>query len=264
MTEKVSRNIVLTVAYDGGDFFGFQSQAGTGLPTIQETLETAIGKLTSEKVAVAGSGRTDTGVHAWGQVVNFFTASTIPPERWRLALAPHLPESVVIRESREGPANFHARFSAKEKTYVYQFYCRPAPSPFYRRYSHHVPYALEVAAMQEAASYLEGSHDFRAFCAAGAKTKSFVREIYACRLEVEGPLLRLTVRGSGFLWHMVRIIAGTLLEVGAGKRRPQDIPMLLGWGDRRLTGLTLPPQGLILYHVDYGENWSSPQGAERL
>ncbi|MEL7625153.1 MAG: tRNA pseudouridine(38-40) synthase TruA [Clostridiales bacterium] len=252
MIERDGRNIVLTVAYDGTDFFGFQSQAGTGLPTIQESLETAIYKLTGETITIEGSGRTDTGVHAWGQVVNFFTKSTIPPERWMLALVPYLPEAIVIRESRQAAADFHARFSAKEKTYVYQFYCHAVPSPFHRRYSYHVTYDLDLAAMQEAASYLEGSHDFRAFCAAGARTKTFVREIYECGLEKEGHLLRLFVRGNGFLWNMVRIIAGTLLEVGAGKRRPQDMPVLLGLGDRKLTGATLPPQGLTLQQVEYG------------
>ena len=246
------QNIRLTVAYDGTDFFGFQSQAGTGLPTIQECLEEAIIKLTGgQRSPVEGSGRTDTGVHAWGQVVNFFTDSTIPPERWAPAMVPHLPESIIVRRSEAADPAFHARFSAKEKTYVYQFYRGEAPSPFYRRYAYHVPYDLDLPAMKEAASLFQGEHDFRAFCAAGAKTKSFVREIYACTLDEEKSLLRLSVCGSGFLWHMVRILAGTLLEVGAGKQRAQDIPVLLGLGDRKLAGTTLPPQGLILHNVKY-------------
>ena len=252
MTAPISpRTIVLTVAYDGADFFGFQSQAGTGLPTIQETLEQAALRLTGEHLTITGAGRTDTGVHAWGQVVSFRTGSPVPPERWKLALIPYLPESIVVRESREGAPDFHARFSAKAKTYIYQYYCGPTPSPFYRRYAYHVPYRLDLDAMKEAASLFEGGHDFRAFCAAGAKVKSYTREIYACRFETEGPLLRLSVRGNGFLWHMVRTLAGTLLEVGAGKRRPADIPVLLGLGDRRLVGVTLPPQGLILHSVEY-------------
>lgn len=249
--DKRGRNIVLTVAYDGTDFFGFQKQAGSGLPTIQESLEDALFRLTGEGLTVEGSGRTDTGVHAWGQVVHFFSESTIPPGRWAPAMIPYLPDSIVVRAGREAPPDFHARFSAKEKTYIYQFYQGVTPSPFYRRYAYHVPYRLDLPAMREAASYFEGTHDFRAFCAAGTKAKSFVREIYGCRLDEEKPLLTLTVRGNGFLWHMVRIIAGTLLEVGAGKRRPEDIPVLLGLGDRALTGVTLPPQGLILYSVDY-------------
>ena len=242
---------MLTVAYDGTDFFGFQSQAGTGLPTIQEALEDAIFRLTGARTAVEGSGRTDTGVHAWGQVVHFFSESTIPPERWSLAMPPYLPESIIIRESREALPGFHARFSAKEKTYVYQFYCHRTPHPFYRRYACHVPYAFNLAAMQEAAALFEGSHDFRAFCAAGAKVKSYVREVFSCKLEEEGHLLKLVIRGNGFLWHMVRIIAGTLLEAGAGKRRPEDVPVLLGMGDRRQTGVTLPAHGLILHSVGY-------------
>jgi tRNA pseudouridine38-40 synthase len=254
------RNIRLTVAYDGTDFFGFQSQAGTGLPTIQEALEDAICRLAGERLHVEGSGRTDTGVHAWGQVVNFFTESTIPPERWTPALIPYLPESIVVRRSEEAAPDFHARFSAKEKTYVYRFYCGSAPSPFHRRYAYHVAYGLDLQAMKEAASYFEGVHDFRAFCAAGTRAKSFAREIYSCCLDeapapfadAQKPLLSLSIRGNGFLWHMVRIIAGTLLEVGAGKRRAQDMPVLLGMGDRKLAGATLPPNGLVLHSVDYG------------
>ena len=283
------RMIVLTLAYDGTDFFGFQSQAGTGLPTVQDALEAGIAALSGERVTVEGSGRTDTGVHAWGQVVHFYTSASIPPERWALALPPHLPESIVVRESKAADSAFHARFSAKRKTYLYQFYCHPTPSPFLRRYACHVPYPLDVTAMEKAASYFEGSHDFRGFCAAGAKVNSFVREISLCRLHhqkthrqgikkpgfFEAPgseglrepeemnvdfaafagsddaLLRLEIQGNGFLWHMVRIIAGTLLEVGAGKRKPQDIPLLLGLGNRCKAGKTLPPQGLFLYGVEY-------------
>ena len=262
MIEKKGQKIVLTVAYDGTDFFGFQSQAGTGFPTIQETLENAVFQLTGERVTVEGSGRTDTGVHAWGQVVHYFSESTIPPERWKLALAPYLPDSIVVRESCTAMPDFHARFSAKEKTYLYQFFRNPTPSPFYRRYAYHVPYSLDLKAMKEAASLFEGSHDFRAFCASGAKVKNYVREIYSCTMDEEGPLLKLIVRGNGFLWHMVRIIAGTLLEVGAGKRRQEDIPVLIGLGDRRLTGVTLPPNGLILLQVSYAR--SGNQGAARL
>ncbi|MCL1849075.1 MAG: tRNA pseudouridine(38-40) synthase TruA [Clostridiales bacterium] len=249
---NIGKNIVLTVAYDGTDFFGFQSQAGTGLPTIQEALEDAVFRLTGVKTVVEGSGRTDTGVHAWGQVVHFFTESTIPPERWAPAMLPHLPESIIIRHSCEKEADFHARFSAKEKTYVYQYYCSQSPSPFHRRYAYHVPYPLDTDAMKEAASLFEGSHDFRAFCASGAKVKSYEREIFACTLSEEPPLLKLSVKGNGFLWNMVRIIAGTLLEVGAGKKRPEDVPILIGMGDRRIAGATLPPHGLILESVGYG------------
>ena len=251
MPQQNARNIVLVLAYDGTDFFGFQSQGEAGLPTIQETLEKAVFRLTGEKATVAGSGRTDTGVHAWGQAVHFFTKSTIPPERWALALAQYLPDSIVVRGSREASPDFHARFSAKEKTYIYQIYRSATPSPFFRRYAYHVPYTLDVSAMREAAAHLIGSHDFRSFCAAGSKTKSFVREIGACGIEEKEPLLTLRIRGSGFLWHMVRIIAGTLLEVGSGKRRAEDIPVLLKAGDRRLSGVTLPPEGLILQSVHY-------------
>ena len=254
MSNDALRNIALTIAYDGTDFFGFQSQAGTGLPTIQETLETAIYKLTGELTHVEGSGRTDTGVHARGQVVNFRTTSSIPPDRWKLALGQHLPGSVVIRDSYEAAPGFHARFDARSKTYIYQIYHEPAPSPFYARFSYHVPYSLDLEAMKKAASLFEGRHDFRAFCAAGSKVKSYVREIYACEVREDAPLIMIRARGNGFLTHMVRIIAGTLLEVGSGKRRPGEVTALIGLGDRRLAGATLPACGLILDSVEYGRD----------
>ncbi|MEA4890982.1 MAG: tRNA pseudouridine(38-40) synthase TruA [Peptococcaceae bacterium] len=246
---------MLTVAYDGTDFCGFQSQRGTGLPTVQECLEEALLKLTGGPVSLEGSGRTDAGVHAWGQVVNFRSQSSIPPERWGAALRPHLPDSITVRESRQVPEDFHARFSAKAKTYVYQFYCGRVMSPFYRRYACHVSYPVDRPAMAEAAAYFEGVHDFRGFCAAGTPGDNYVREIFHCGLlpDKEDGLLAVEVCGSGFLWNMVRIIAGTLLEVGAGKRRPAEIPVLLGMGDRRQSGVTLPPQGLFLMEVKYPE-----------
>ena len=257
MHQSAEKNICLTVAYDGTDFFGFQSQRGSGLPTIQETLENALEKLTGAPVQICGSGRTDAGVHAWGQVVNFYTASTIPPDRYPMALLPYLPDSIAIREGKAVPPGFHARFGAKNKTYHYQFYCGRVMSPFYRRFACHVPYAIDVEAMNQAASYLTGSHDFRGFCAAATPKENFVREIYECVVEADHPeepcLVTLKIQGNGFLWNMVRIIAGTLLEVGIGKRRPQDMPALLGLGDRRKTGKTLGPQGLFLYEVTYLE-----------
>jgi len=249
------KNICLTVAYDGTDFCGFQSQRGTGLPTVQETLEDALEKLTGAPVQIFGSGRTDSGVHAWGQVINFYTGSTIPPQRYSMALLPYLPDSITIREGKAVPLSFHARFGAKNKTYRYQYYCARQMSPFYRRYACHVPYKLDVEAMNQAAAYLKGSHDFRGFCAAATPVENFVREIYECSVTADHPeepcLLTLQVQGNGFLWNMVRIIAGTLLEVGAGKRRPRDMPALIGLGDRRKTGKTLGPQGLFLYEVNY-------------
>jgi len=264
------KNIRFTVAYDGTDFYGFQSQRRNGLPTIQETLEEALSKLTGEKIAVIGSGRTDAGVHAWGQVVNFKTRSTVPPDKYPLALRPLLPESIVIRESCEVPPDFHAQYGAVDKTYLYHFYCHRQMSPFFRRYAYHVPQPLDIEAMKQAAGYFVGVHDFRAFCQAGTPVKSFVREIFeCCLLQEEGspifglkamgqleqvPLLTLKVRGSGFLWNMVRIMAGTILYVGLGKIKAQDIPAIIGFGDRTLAGKTLPPQGLFLYKVNYDKS----------
>lgn len=263
----IQKNIRLTIAYDGTDFHGFQSQRGTGLATVQETLEDGLSKLIGEFTPVIGSGRTDSGVHAWGQVVNFLTTSTIQPERYFLALKPHLPNSILVRDSKEVPLNFHARFDAVDKTYYYYFYCHRQMSPFYRHYAYHVPYKLDLAAMKQAAGYFEGRHDFRAFCPVNTPLEKFEREIYECsfienepneiftgmglgHLE-QSPLLILKVKGNGFLWNMVRIIAGTLLKVGEGKIKPQSIPAIIGFGDRRLAGKTMPPQGLYLYEVNY-------------
>ena len=261
------RNICLTVAYDGTDYCGFQSQRGTGLPTVQQALEDGLEKLIGTFTPVIGSGRTDGGVHAWGQVVNFLTDSTIQPERYKLALRQYIPENIVIRDSKLVPEAFHARFDAKEKTYIYHLYCHRQMSPFYQRYAYHVPYTLDLTAMQQAAVYFEGVHDFRGFCPANTPLENFVREIYECSVnigqdnEIFGgnglgtftvpPLVTVTVRGNGFLWNMVRIITGTLLKVGEGKIKPQELPALIGFGQRKKAGKTMPPQGLFLYEVKY-------------
>lgn len=249
------RNIKLTLAYDGTNYHGFQVQRGTGLKTIQGTLEKALSILTKEETPVIGSGRTDAGVHARGQVVNFFSNSRIPVERFPLAINSLLPSSIVVREAEEVPADFHARFSAKRKTYCYTLYNDRVMDPFWRYYAYHVPVELDGAEMSKACVLFRGKHDFRGFCASDTTVKNFVRTIYACSLAKEDKLWRFTVTGDGFLYNMVRIIGGTLLEVGQGKHPAEEITALLKKRERKAAGITLPSQGLCLLSVDYAEEY---------
>ena len=245
------RNIRMTLSYDGSAYHGFQVQNRTGLATIQGELEQALKTLTGADTAVYGSGRTDAGVHARAQVINFFTAARIPAERFPLAVNSVLPRDIVAWEAADVPPDFHARFSATKKTYRYTIYNDRHHSPFWRHYSYHVPVRLDTEQMAAGASHFPGTHDFSAFCAKNTSVQDYVRTIYECRLERKGPLLCLTVTGDGFLYNMVRIITGTLLEIGENKRSPDDIPQLLCSGDRTQAGRTVPPHGLCLWSVEY-------------
>ncbi|MFC4765918.1 tRNA pseudouridine(38-40) synthase TruA [Effusibacillus consociatus] len=243
------RNIKLTVSYEGTDFHGFQVQPG--LRTVQGELELALQKLTGEPVQVIGSGRTDAGVHAWGQIVNFHTASRIPTEKWAIALNVNLPQDLVVRAAEEVPESFHARFDAVGKIYRYQIDRGMFPDVFARRYAWHVPYLLDIEKMRKAAEYLVGELDFTSFCNAGTPLEDKVREIQQVTLVERGNLLSITVQGSGFLWNMVRIIAGTLTDVGKGRIDPERIPEMLQALDRTKAGVTAPAHGLTLIEVLY-------------
>lgn len=241
----------MTLAYDGTRYHGFQKQAGTGLPTIQETVEDALSLLCQEKVAIQGSGRTDAGVHALGQVISFQSNCRIPAERFPLALNSVLPGDIRALDCCEAEEGFHARFAAKRKTYCYKIYNDRHLSPFWRYYAYHVPVQLDLEKMRQGAALFCGTHDFRGFCAKDTAVKDYVRTIYRSEVRREGPLISFQVTGNGFLWNMVRIMTGTLVEIGEGKRQPQDIPALLAAGERKLAGLTVPPQGLYLVSVEY-------------
>lgn len=245
------RNIKLTLAYDGTNYHGFQVQKGTGLKTIQEELEKALATLTGHSVTVYGSGRTDAGVHARGQVVNFFSESSIPVERLPLAVNSLLPRDIVVWQAEEAAEAFHARYSAKRKTYCYTIYNDRFPLPFWRLYAYHVPLPLNIEKMSEGASCFLGTHDFEAFSAKGTAVKDFIRTIYSCRVEVDGALVKIIVEGDGFLYNMVRIMTGTLLEIGQEKREPEEIALLLAAAQRKEAGMTVPPHGLCLHSVEY-------------
>ncbi|MCR4443141.1 MAG: tRNA pseudouridine(38-40) synthase TruA [Peptococcaceae bacterium] len=245
------RNVKMTVAYDGTNYHGFQVQNRTGLKTVQNELESVLHTLTGEKVRVIGSGRTDAGVHARGQVINFFSSTKIPPDRFPLAMNSLLPRDIVVWEAQDVSPGFHARFSAKNKTYRYAIYNYRHLSPFWRLYAYHVPVPLDKEKMSLAAGYFLGTHDFSAFCAQDARVANHVRTIFEFMVEQKGPLIFLTVTADGFLYNMVRIMAGTLLEIGMNKRQPESVPLLLQSGERKQAGMTLPPQGLCLMKVEY-------------
>lgn len=245
------RNILLRLAYDGTNYHGFQSQPEEHGQTIQGELERAWKKLFAEEIRVVTAGRTDTGVHAAGQVINIRSGARIPQEKIPKAVNSILPNDIRILEARDVPEDFNARRSAKWKRYDYRIDNGPVSNVFTRLYTLHEPAPLNIVQMQHAAAYLEGRHNFRAFAAAGSSAKSFVRTLYHCKVRRQEHYITITCIGDGFLYNMVRIIAGTLLYVGKGKILPGDIPSILHSGDRTLAGKTASAAGLTLMMVNY-------------
>ena len=249
------RNLKLTLAYDGTDFSGWQVQPRAA--TVQGTLASAIGRLTGENVLPQGSGRTDAGVHALAQVATFATASSVPTENFLKALNDLLPASIRILEVAEVPGEFHARKSAKAKTYRYRIFRPAICSPFLARYVWHFPYPLAEEAMAEAAGQVAGEHDFTSFAAVDPERgkengeASNVRTIFSSAIGREGDELVYTVRGSGFLHHMVRNLVGTFILVGKGTLQPQDLTRILSARDRSAAAATAPASGLVLVNVEY-------------
>lgn len=244
------RNIKLTLSYDGTCYHGFQDQ-GEHLPTVQGELEKAINRLTGERLRVCAAGRTDAGTHALGQVVNLRTHSGIPVERWPYALNAVLPSDIVATEAHLVPLDFHARHSAVEKTYRYSIDNGRFPQVLLRRYAYHVPEPLDVGAMAIAAQYLVGRHDFAAFRAIGSSTISTTRSLRALQVESHSAMIHVTASADGFLYNMVRIIVGTLLEVGRGKQPPLWVKAVLAGRERAQAGATAPPHGLCLMSARY-------------
>ena len=249
------RNLKLILAYDGAEFSGWQVQPDT--TTVQGTLASAIGRLTGEKVLPQGSGRTDAGVHALAQVVTFVTESSVPTENFVKALNDILPASVRVLAVEEMPAPFHARHSAKAKSYRYRIYRGAICSPFLARYVWHYPYPLDETAMARAAEFVVGEKDFTSFAAVDpergkdGEIVSKVRTIFRSDWRREGDEFVYIVRGSGFLHHMVRNLVGTFILVGRGTLRTEEVTRILAAKDRSAAGATAPASGLYLASVEY-------------
>ena len=246
------RNIKLVLEYNGSMFFGFQKQPGK--PTIQEVLEKALSGFFDHEMKIASaSGRTDTGVHAEGQVVNFRTSSAHKLWQIQKGLNALLPPSVVVKDIEEVPLDFHARYSVRSKIYEYRLWNHPCRSPLIACRAFHVPYPLDLARMRQAAKAFIGKHDFRSFTSVSAikKDSSCVRTIKHFKIKRQGHLILMHVEADGFLYHMIRNMVGTLLEVGRGKRKSEDISSILKAKDRRLAGMTAPSEGLTLLKVSY-------------
>jgi tRNA pseudouridine38-40 synthase len=253
------RNLKITVSYDGADFSGWQVQPGAA--TVQGTLASVIGRITGEKVLPQGSGRTDAGVHALAQVMTFVTESSVPTENFVRAMNDILPASVRVLEVVEAPPEFHARHSARAKTYRYRIYRESICPPFLARYVWHYPYPLDESAMSRAALLVAGEHDFTSFAAVdpergredapASELRSNVRKIFSSTWERAGDELVYTVRGSGFLHHMVRNLVGTFILVGRGTLQLEDIARILDARKRSAAGATAPASGLYLVNVEY-------------
>lgn len=244
MPENQKKRIMLTVAYDGTRYCGWQVQPnGVSVAgVINETLRELLGK----EISVIGASRTDAGVHALCNIAVFDTCSPIPGEKMSYALNQRLPEDIRITGSKEVAGDFHPRHTAACKTYEYHIVNTPFPNPVKRLYSHFIHAELDVAAMQEAAAWLVGEHDFKSFCTVGAQVTSTVRKITDLQVFRQEDEIVVRVTGTGFLYNMVRIIVGTLLDVGFGRKKPEDMPGILAAKNRGAAGSTAPAKGLIL------------------
>lgn len=244
------RNIRLLLEYDGTRYHGWQRQADAA--TIQQTLEEALERLTGEKLSLIGSGRTDAGVHALGQVANFRTSRSLPLKAFHDGLNSMLPPDIAVLEASEVSLDFHARKSARTKTYEYRILNRPSRSPLHHHYAWWIAAPLDLSAMTAAAAFLPGNHDFTAFRASGSDNQNPFREVLAAVWqEAPGDWLSFTITATGFLRGMVRSLVGTMVEIGRGKAQPGKMSDLLANGARSEAGPTAPPQGLYLVEVHY-------------
>ena len=242
---------MLRVSYDGTDFCGWQVQ--NEMRTVEGELNKALNELTGEDIEVIGASRTDSGVHAKGNVAVFDTESTIPAEKFMYAINSLLPEDVTVVESKEADADFHPRHCNSIKTYEYRIYTSRINNPLKRRFDFRFPTDLDVIKMDEAAKYLIGVHDFKSFCCVRTQAETTVREIFSADVFRDDEDIVIRVTGAGFLYNMVRIIAGSLMEVGSGKYEPAHIKEVLDGTDRTLAGPTAEPQGLTLISIDFEE-----------
>lgn len=243
------KRVRLIVAYDGTNYHGWQLQ-NNGI-TIENELNRCLTELLREPIQVIGASRTDSGVHALGNVAVFDTVNPMPAEKISYALNQRLPEDIRIQKSEEVAADWHPRHCESRKTYEYRIYRAEFPMPVKRLYSYFTYRPLDAKLMQQAAKYLEGEHDFKSFCQTGAQVESTVRTIFSCEVEEQGAELVIRVCGNGFLYNMVRIIAGTLMEVGMGKRTPESMTEVLAARERSAAGPTAPAHGLMLMRYEY-------------
>ena len=252
--------IRLTLAYDGTSYHGFQSQVN-GL-AVQDVLEKALAELFGHPIRIMGASRTDAGVHAEGNVAVFDEVTRIPPDKIAFALNARLPEDIRVIRSDRVADDFHPRFQRTVKTYEYRMLNKTFPDPLTRNTETHIYYALDDKKMDRAAKELIGTHDFLSFCSAGYSAKTTVREIYAANVRREGDRVIFRITGSGFLYNMVRILAGTLIEIGEGLRPEDDIPRILAAKDRAEAGPTAIPKGLVLISIDYPDSVPVEQVAD--
>ena len=244
------RNIKLTIEYDGKEFGGWQKQPNK--LNIQGTIERAIEEITGEQIELNASGRTDSGVHSLGQVANFKTNSSIPIEKIPIAINTKLKKSIRIIKAEEVEERFHSRLTCKKKTYRYIINNNETASAIYRNLEYHIPQKLDIEKMKQAIKYFEGEHDFKAFKASGTSSKSSVRTIFKADIyQQKDNRLWIELTGNGFLYNMVRIIVGTLVDVGLGKIKPEEISRIISEGKRENAGKTVPPNGLYLLKVEY-------------
>ncbi len=243
------KRVKLTVAYDGTNYCGWQVQPN-GI-TIQEVLNQCLSEFTGEKIETIGASRTDAGVHALGNVAVFDTEMRMPGDKFSFALNQRLPEDIRIQKSEEVDVNFHPRYIKSQKTYEYRILNRRFPIPTERFYSHFTYIPLDIEKMREAAEYLVGEHDFKSFCGTGAQVKTTVRTIKEIQIEKNEDRITIRITGEGFLYNMVRIIAGTLMDIGGGLYPPENMQEILEAKDRKKAGPTAPARGLTLMEIQY-------------
>lgn len=241
--------VAFIVEYDGTNYAGWQIQKND--VTVQEKIEEALLPLGKGRIAVFGAGRTDSGVHARGQCGHFDIDTNIPAEKFAFILNSRLPEDIRVRRTWQAEEGFHCRFSAKGKRYIYRIFASPHASALLGRFTMHVPEKLDLEKMRKAAEFIKGTHDFKAFCAQGSSVKTTVRTVSRLDIEKNGEIIEIIVEGNGFLYNMVRIIAGTLIEVGKGKKSPETVKDIIEGKARQDAGMTADAKGLTMDAVFY-------------
>lgn len=245
----MSKRVFMKIAYDGTNYCGWQIQIN-GI-TVEEVINKHLSELLNEEIAVIGASRTDSGVHAMGNVAVFDTETRIPAEKICFALNQRLPDDIRILESKEVPQDFHPRFCNSTKTYQYKILNRKIPIPTERLYSHFVYMDLDIEKMKKAAEYIVGEHDFKSFCSTRTQVENTIRTIYSLDIEKKEDMIYITISGNGFLYNMVRIIVGTLMKVGLSVYPPEHVKEIIEACDRNVAGPKAPAQGLTLLKIDY-------------